>query len=1207
MKKLRSMNSAKGLSMLNSSKLIFLFTISFLSAQQNNSYFFIPDGNNGDYVECTIDQSSGASQNLEPTAGMTLEFWVQHSFVDAPDNYVGIVNYMTLAGTEPDDEAGFAFIYFNGLWRFIVCVSNESDIFGAGLQNWPGVELEFDQWVHIAATYDGEDVKIYKNGELSQTHSTDGGAIKWTAINKKLDIAKGIEYGGAPNDKYFEGAIDEVRVWSIAQTQVEIQTNMSQVIGAEIGLEAYWNFNDNQSTNVQDQTGNGYPGTLYQNGTGFWFDDIFAGGDPTGACCDDVSGDCEENTEGDCNANGGTWQGDGTTCNPNPCDSSTCFDQEITEANFPFNFLSDLSTENNDWDMNTFPFPGGGEHNNGADGNDYAYKITLSEPAKIYVTTCDPETDVDVQIAIYTIDCDNSSWIMFQDDSNLPIFYPDQTSEQYDFACASGYSNPEYSNMLPGLQMDAGTYYIVVDDRSTGPGAVHTWIGYSLELDSSNFAEDNSSLELYFNDNIYGGEYPGGFALETDDFKDTLTVQDNATGSVINSVTDLAGGQLSGGETNFKLNLGFDDDPSGGEIMQIGPKDEKSIFNNIGVPLIDTDAMLFSLNDMLNPFIESTNPSNNDTDVEDDVVIEIHFNEPLRQDDGTSLNNSNVDDHITLTDITDNQLLSFSASVTNAKDITLTPENDFIGFHEIDVSIAGPLQDSVSHPFSNTSFSFIIKDNVPPMLENAIVNDENSIVLIAFNESVYTNDDGTNGLENIDFSISFYQNNGTASNVQISSLTDVNGNQLMGGEDTVLIHLNSDGSASGVETIEIIPASNNAIFDLAGNALSATQTTGILVLNDQLIPTIDAMTIDDGSLFDLSENTSLTFTFSENVDSVHYVVSAQQYSNLNYSADLTDNTLTIDFIPPLMALDTINIEILEIIDSAGNSTVDLFYEFYTPALGDYDMNDTIDVLDLTDFIKGWKAKNYAFELGPNLGKIPHFLPTFDSEFGLEDGMVFIQMWGWAQENFGFNGINKPTIGIQPHWLEKSVTIPAGTMSGQVYIQYDPSVGRMEVTPPAYGANGISLKHHEPETGRMIIEFGNFADELVEYTFTIIPYMDQPAYFTVTHVFYHENGRIISSGTQNLKVIIPNEFTLYPNFPNPFNPITTINYAISEQGKVTMDIYDINGRWVSNLIQAKMDAGFYDIKWDAGNYASGIYFCRLTTEKDILTSKLLLVK
>ncbi len=271
------------------------------------------------------------------------------------------------------------------------------------------------------------------------------------------------------------------------------------------------------------------------------------------------------------------------------------------------------------------------------------------------------------------------------------------------------------------------------------------------------------------------------------------------------------------------------------------------------------------------------------------------------------------------------------------------------------------------------------------------------------------------------------------------------------------------------------------------------------------------------------------------------------------------------------------------------------------------MNDTIDVNDLTDFINGWKAKDYAFELGPTQGKIPHFLPTFDSEFGLEDGMVFIQMWGWAQENFGFGGFNQQTIGEQPDWLAKSVTIPARTMSGQIYVQYDPTDGQIEITPPVYGAQGISLKHHDEQAGKYLVEFGSSAETLEEKSMCILPDINDPTSITVTHVYYSEDGNVFSSGTQKLDVLTPNEFKLYPNYPNPFNPITSIRYNVGELGLVTIAIYDIKGRLVDKLIQAKMDAGFYDVKWDAENASSGIYFCRLSAGNIVLTNKMLLVK
>jgi len=104
-----------------------------------------------------------------------------------------------------------------------------------------------------------------------------------------------------------------------------------------------------------------------------------------------------------------------------------------------------------------------------------------------------------------------------------------------------------------------------------------------------------------------------------------------------------------------------------------------------------------------------------------------------------------------------------------------------------------------------------------------------------------------------------------------------------------------------------------------------------------------------------------------------------------------------------------------------------------------------------------------------------------------------------------------------------------------------------------------------------------------------------------------DGNVISSGTQKLNVLTPSEFKLYPNYPNPFNPVTSIRYAITEPGLVTIDIYDINGRLVKNLIRSEMEPGFYNVKWVAENNASGVYFCRLIAGQKVMNSKLLLVK
>jgi subtilisin-like proprotein convertase family protein len=98
-----------------------------------------------------------------------------------------------------------------------------------------------------------------------------------------------------------------------------------------------------------------------------------------------------------------------------------------------------------------------------------------------------------------------------------------------------------------------------------------------------------------------------------------------------------------------------------------------------------------------------------------------------------------------------------------------------------------------------------------------------------------------------------------------------------------------------------------------------------------------------------------------------------------------------------------------------------------------------------------------------------------------------------------------------------------------------------------------------------------------------------------------------TGNQN----IPAKFDLFQNFPNPFNPLTKIKFSIpGGNGKdlnVLLKIYDILGREVTTLINQQMRTGSYTVEWNAGNFASGVYFYRLEADSYAETKKMVLVK
>lgn len=93
--------------------------------------------------------------------------------------------------------------------------------------------------------------------------------------------------------------------------------------------------------------------------------------------------------------------------------------------------------------------------------------------------------------------------------------------------------------------------------------------------------------------------------------------------------------------------------------------------------------------------------------------------------------------------------------------------------------------------------------------------------------------------------------------------------------------------------------------------------------------------------------------------------------------------------------------------------------------------------------------------------------------------------------------------------------------------------------------------------------------------------------------------------------IPNEFKLFQNYPNPFNPVTNIGFRIAGFGFVTLKIFDITGREISELINKELRPGIYNIDWNASAYSSGVYFYKLTAAegKEVFTEtkKMILIK
>lgn len=126
------------------------------------------------------------------------------------------------------------------------------------------------------------------------------------------------------------------------------------------------------------------------------------------------------------------------------------------------------------------------------------------------------------------------------------------------------------------------------------------------------------------------------------------------------------------------------------------------------------------------------------------------------------------------------------------------------------------------------------------------------------------------------------------------------------------------------------------------------------------------------------------------------------------------------------------------------------------------------------------------------------------------------------------------------------------------------------------------------------------------------------------VFMFPSGKIIGSdmktglyiikttfnitASQNNNNEIPKDYSLNQNFPNPFNPSTTISYSLPKNTYATLKVYDALGKQVALLADDYKNAGNYSVTYDASNLASGMYFYSLTTTDGFSqTKKMILVK
>ncbi|MHB8132449.1 MAG: T9SS type A sorting domain-containing protein [Mobilitalea sp.] len=131
---------------------------------------------------------------------------------------------------------------------------------------------------------------------------------------------------------------------------------------------------------------------------------------------------------------------------------------------------------------------------------------------------------------------------------------------------------------------------------------------------------------------------------------------------------------------------------------------------------------------------------------------------------------------------------------------------------------------------------------------------------------------------------------------------------------------------------------------------------------------------------------------------------------------------------------------------------------------------------------------------------------------------------------------------------------------------------------------------------------NSSEEAGSVTFTLMTTSNLQR-----EIGFYQSGCLNSTDVILEKNIIPNKFAMLTNYPNPFNPSTSIRYTIPKLCHVALSIYNLIGQQITTLVNEKQQAGSYEVNYNMRDLSSGIYICRLSMDGNILSHKIMLLK
>ena len=675
-----------------------------------------------------------------------------------------------------------------------------------------------------------------------------------------------------------------------------------------------------------------------------------------------------------------------------------------------------------------------------------------------------------------------------------------------------------------------------------------------------------------------------------------------------------------------------------------------------GVKLIRRDAGI----DKSAPAL-TFSPANNEVGVAVNSDITITFDEIIRNLDDSSIDDTNVDGLITLKkDNATGDDIPFDASINTGKTlITINPTDDFSPEQSIYVAIGATVEDEADNAIQPINITFSTVDNTSPTASidpadasTGVVPSSN--ITVSFNESVRKVDDST--LDGTVVELKKDDANGDA--IPFSASVDA-------AQKVLTIDPTSDLGSSQQVYICV-----DGVEDYSNNALTklcATFTTA-----DGNAPTVNFIP-SDGST-DLPVDTKITLTFSEAIrnldDSALDDTNIDGLITLKYDdSNGTDITFdaTIDSDKKIVNLaPSANFEYGKTIytgigatveDASGNPVSASFITFSTIDAGNMPIISTVNDTSFFEdrfgtvnvIVTDANGDKITFSTSSDTSAVDATVQESNSTSDTEslakimlkpeenwNGESIITVFaddGTIQASSTFKLTVKPMddpptiFKITEPMNNAYIKITDQTIDDTLVFRWKPSFDAEGDTitykyTGTWGLASISVPYvkNSTETKIAYIDIYNSIDQSGLNSWTESTEISGEWAISACSGMYcvpSENGPYSLTISENVLNVfdnadLPNQYALLPNYPNPFNPQTTIDYQIPEAGHVTIDIFDLTGQKIRSLINQNINAGYHSVVWDgndgSGNpISSGVYLYRILTDEFVNTRKMILMR